>query len=82
MRADDEFRDPRVNPMRDDKVNVDLGDGEYEARNVVDVQRQSGGEWIVRFTIEGSAAEHTMRLRDWREYANDSVVLHRGGAPA
>lgn len=72
----DEFRDPRMSPMRGDKVKVDLGDGDTETRTVRGIKR-SGEPWV-EFTLDGDAAVHTMRVRHWREYANDSVVLDRG----
>ena len=73
----DEFRDPRFDPIPGDVVEVDIGDGEFEKRKVIGRDRRSGDS-MVRFRIGDSTAEHTMRLRHWREYADDSTVLDRG----
>lgn len=75
MRHWNEFRDPRIDPKAGDKVSVDLGDGETELRHVVQVEHHAGGN-LVRCRINDDTT-HTryIRIRDWREWANDSIVV-------
>ena len=71
------FRDPRFDPVIGDVVEVDLGDGDSEKRKVVGKALRSG-EFVVQFTVEGDTAVHFMRVKHWREYADDAAVLNRG----
>lgn len=71
----DEFRDPKFDPRPGDEVSVDLGDGDVENRKVVSIERHGSGP-VVRCHINGDTL-HTrcIRLRDWREMAEDSEVI-------
>lgn len=79
MKHNEEMRDPRIDPRRGDSVAVDMGDGDRELRYVLGVEHHTSGK-IVKCHVDGDT-QHTrgIRLADWRELADDSTVLERGG---
>jgi len=74
---DNDWRDPRINPRAGDIVEVDLGDGETERREVASVARRTNGV-TVNYHVNGDAAVRSSRLCFWRDFADDSTVIRAG----
>lgn len=72
----DTFRDPRTDPIKGDVVEIDFGDGDYEKRTVIGIERHVVSTFVAFRLEDGSV--RTTKLSAWRENANDSTVIVRG----
>lgn len=76
----EDFRDPRIQPKQGDEVRVDLGDDEFETRTVAMIEYHSFivGH-VVCCHINGDTSHmRRIKLRHWREVADESTVVCRG----
>lgn len=74
-----DWRDPRIEPAAGDVVDVDLGDGDTERREVISIEKHSLWKRVVRCHIDGDKAHvRNIRIRDWRELADEMTAIKRG----
>lgn len=77
MRHIDEFRDPRIDPVEGDRIQVVFDNGSRENRLVVGSSYVVGIGRKIKYVNEDTDAIHSTSIGDWRTDAEEGRVLDR-----